>query len=510
MTIRLRAATLLALVLGALGCRCDEKYQPAALSKDAEAIFSRAELEGPGGSLVVDLEQLRVLGFLRTTEAQTGGAVTDLLMFLLPGVAAELKDDPAGPVVARSAILVGLMRAWAPWPHVERVGLLAPAPMPGQDLSETLGGITLVVATKDGLEANRELVAGLAAMDRASGAPQFRADGDDTLCTTSTDLPLAICVRAGDGYLALSSPSGVKALLPGEGSPRPALPPPFLARLRVEVPLVGRGTLTVSGDAAVKVAAHVETSDPKGGEQLEKLAQEYLARLDKNRADSRAAITPAYEQTRSALAADAKTPARLKQVSANTTLDELLDPGATYQKLRESIHVARKDGTVDVDLTVPEQTIRRVRDDSSVLTSVVLAGMASTVAVPAIGRYQCKSRQAEVAGVLASIKHAQSSFGAAHEGASAASFEELAGFKPPQKRLYTYCLGANCLECTTKDCAKLAPELNPCVQRVEGLDSESTRSRSACAVGDPSGSGALDVWIVDDAGEVVNLENGCE
>lgn len=495
-------------VLVALGgCKCDSKYQPEKLSSDAAAIFSRADLPGPGGSLVVDFEQLRVLGLIKPSDGKAGAASADLLMYLLPGVATELKDQPMGPLVARAAVLVGILRDWAPWPHAERFGLLVPAPMPGQGLDSLVDGTTVVLAVKGDKNTNQELLRGLAAMDRAGGAPVLKAENGD-LCLSNPALPTAVCLRAGDGFIAVSSAVGLKTLMPGAGSPPPPAAAPALVRLRVEIPLVGKGELEIAGAAAVRVAAKVQAADPQMAAQLEKMANEYLARLDQNRADTRAVMAPALQQTQTALAADAEAPPAMRKVAGQLTLDSLLDSGGAYAQLRQSIHVSRKDADFSVEATFPEPAVRRVRDDSSLLVSVAVVGVFAAVAVPNFTRYQCRSRQAEAKVNLGAINVGERSF-QAENGRAATTFDELA-FKPSEPTAYTYCVAAGCLDCTTPGCPRLEGDDNPCLVRLQALQEEGDAAFFACAVGNPEGgTDHLDVWFLDESGEVVNVVNDC-
>jgi hypothetical protein len=503
MHLRTRLALSAALALAALSCRCDKPYSAEKLSKDADALFSRAEQPGPGGSLVVDLEQWRVLGFLRASEGQAASAVVDTLMFLLPGVAAEMKDDGSGPLVARTTVLVGLLREWAPWPQVLRVGLLVPSPSPDQALPDMLGAITLAAATKGGLEQNRELLQGLAALDRASGSPVFTLDGD-LLCTTAPVIGLPVCLRAGDGFLAIAGPDGARSPLPGEGSPRPAAPAPSLVRLRAEVPLLGKASLTVSGSDAVRIAAAVEVSDPAAAARLETTAKEYLARLDENRVSTRAAVAPAFEQAKAAVASDAAAPAALKGVATRSTLDGLLDPGGHYKQLRDSMRVARKDGAVELELTVPEPTVRRVREDTGLFTSLVLAGVAAGAVVPSLGKYRCRARQGEASATLKQLRLAVETYRASHDDVPR-SFEGL-GFTPPAKSTYTYCIGRTCLGCTAPGCRSFDEAEGPCrfASAEEGL-----ADNALCAIGDPDDDEDADRWI-DDGQDLSNVDDDCE
>ncbi len=503
MPLRNRLAVLAVLGFSALSCRCDKGYQPEKLAKDADALFSRAELPGPGGSLVVDLEQWRALGFLRASEGQAASAVVDTLMFLLPGVAAEMKSDSAGPLVARTTVLVGFLREWAPWPQVLRVGLLVPTPSPGMQVADLLGSITLAAATKGGLETNRELVRGIAALDRASGSPLFTLDGD-LLCTAEPALGIPVCLRAGDGFLVLAGPEGARSPLPGEGSPRPAAPAPYLVRLRAEVPLVAKASLTIAGTDAVRIAATVEASDPDNAARIEATAKEYLARLDDNRAATRAAVAPAFDQAKAAVSSDAAAPAGLKAVATRSTLDELLDPGGHYKKLRDSMRVSRQQAAVELELTVPEATVRRVREDTGLVTSLVLAGVAAGAAVPSLDKYRCRSRQAEASATLKALRNAIELYRKSHDDVPR-SFEGL-GFAPPEQRHYTYCLGRTCLGCTAPGCRSFDEAEGPCrfSSPEEGLADNVT-----CAIGDPDGDEDADRWI-DDGDALSNVDDDCE
>ena len=501
-----RVSIALALLLG--GCRCAPRYQPPPLSPQAAAIFSRADLPGAGGSLVLDFEQARELGLLKPG-GQGFKTFSDLMLYVLPGVATELSDQPAGRLAARSVVLIGLLRDWGTWPHLQRFGLLVPAPLPGESLDGIVGGTTVVLAVRGSQAANAQLLQGIAALDRASGRPLLRSAGGD-LCYAGEFPGGQACVRAGDGYFAVSSPEGLRALLPGKGSPRPPAPPPALVRLRAEVPLMGKAELSLSGTTSVKLAATVTTEDEKLAQTLEKTANEYLARLDQSRARMRTIIAPELKSTKAALARDPEAPAGLKSVTAGMTLDQLLDPAGTYRALRQSIHVARQKERVAVEVTFPEPMVRQLTQGSGALVSVAVAGVLAAVAVPNFLKFQCRAKQAEAKANLRALSGAQQAFEAAH-GHPAATFEEL-GWRPLEPAAYTYCLQGGCLACTKAGCPPVDPHDNPCATKLGSMPPDDA-SHLLCALGDPAGANdphAYDVWFTFVGEPPINIQNGCD
>ncbi len=499
-----RRLSLLALVLA--GCSClgprTEK-----LSADAEAILSRAHQPGPGGSLVIDLEEARALGLIKPGDANVASVVADMAMYLLPGAAAELKDQPAGALAARTAVLLALARDWADWPKVLRIGLLIPAPLPGEEVEAVVGGTTLVLAVKASKVQNEELLAGIAALDRAGGEPMLRQGDDGLWCLAEKTTALPICLGTGDGYLALAGPEALRSLFPGAGSPRPASPAPALIRIRAEVPLVGTGTLALSGRKDLRVDVDLDLIDPKMAETLEKLSKDAIARLDQNRTETRTVIAPALEQTQKALAADAKAPDSLKGLAAKATLDSLLDPRGTFRSFRDSLQQKREGSRFTASAAFPEKAVRRFIDDTGVITGAAVAGAAALLVLPNVARLQCEAKQAEARNVLAALAKTQS----ARAGNWARTFADLPDFTPPESRQYTYCLGDACLDCTADGCAKVIPDENPCLQqRALAGDEASDAPPMLCAFGDPDRDLSLDVWLFDREEGAVNLQADCD
>src|SRR4051794_9410992 len=78
---------------------------PPPLSPDAAAFFAHADSEEHAGSLVVDFDALRELGFLKPVPPGEHSLWSDLVSYTLPTIAGELKNEPEGQLLARSAVL---------------------------------------------------------------------------------------------------------------------------------------------------------------------------------------------------------------------------------------------------------------------------------------------------------------------------------------------------------------------------------------------------------------------
>ncbi len=427
----MRKTTLVVLAVALGSCRCAPHR---GLSPDAAAIFSRADEPGAGGALVIDLDQARQLGLLKP-----GGngfrTLTDLGLYLLPGIAAEMQGEPLGQLAARSSVLLGILRDWAKWPRVQRFGLLVPAPLPGQPVDALVNGMTLVLAVRGSTAANQELLQGIAALARAGGRlPLKSANGD--LCYTGPALGADVCVQAGDGYFAASSPQGLATLLPGKGTPRPKAHPPALVFLHADIPALGQGTLSVSGTSSVQLAAMVAPADEGLAKTLESTAKDYLAKLDQTRAKTRSTLAPELKATQAALAQDPKAPASLKATAASMTVDRLLDPDGNYGELRKSVLVERKGNRVSLALTVPAKVVRQFVKPSGLMTTVAVGGILAAIAIPNFLKYQARSKQSECQANLRAFFTAEKAYYQEKDSYSA-SISDV-GFEPERGNRYAY------------------------------------------------------------------------
>ncbi len=497
---------LAAAVLAAVALSCSSRYHPQSVSTEAAGLFARADQAGAGGSLVLDFEVMRELGFLNPEQNGDANAAVDMLLYALPGIAAEGKDEAFGQLAARAAVLVALMRDWAVWPRAQRFGLFVAGSAAQPDMQAIMDNALMVLAVKGDLSANSELLKGLAAMDRAGGQPQLKLESGD-LCLAKDELPAQVCIKAGNGYFALGTAQSLKGIAaPASGAALPTAAGP-MAKLKLDMPGMGKGELLIDGHSSLTVSAVVNTADPKMAEQLEKMANEGLKALDESREKTRKVMGPALEQTKQALASDAEAPQVMKAAASRLTLDTLLDPKGEYAALRQSLKVARNGAEVKGELTVPESQLKRFTQGGSMMTAVAVSGIAAAVAIPNFMKYQCRSKQAEAKANLKSAWVAQKAF-FQEKDRYGESFEEI-GFQPEMGNRYTYCMRGQCLPCSHPSCTPPNPMENPCFTMTMTQAASDNGGVFICAAADLDDKGSYDVWTINDLGQPSNRTNGC-
>ncbi len=505
MTCVLRLATLLScflLAACATGQRtgassASGRYHPRAISPEAAAILARADLAGPGASLVIDVEVLRELGFASSDERDHKPAGLDFLLAVLPAAASQL--GPEGEPLVRFAVALGLWREWGDFPLVRRWGLLlrgSPAMGPDQILKTAL-----VVVAVDGSEAaNAEYLRGVASLARASAGVKATARGA-LVCFSFASLPSEVCEAVGPGYLAIGTEAALRSL--GQAAPSASTPTASdaLLRLKVELPPFGQAELTLAGHAGLKLRAELRADSPLAAEKVEQVLRQGLQKLDEAHERTRAVFGPVLEGSQRAVASDAEAPPSLKASTAALTLERLLDRDGHYAAVRKSISISRSGGALTAELGLPEPLIREVTSGSSLLPAVAVAGVLAAIAVPNFIKFQCRSKQSEARANLKALNLAQTAFKV--EKDRFGMFDEI-GFAPDRGTRYSYCIDGKCLACTAAGCAPPGED-NPCKRLGAPPDDGFPRSCAVATLGDK-----LDVWTIDGRGELANVQHGCE
>jgi type IV pilus assembly protein PilA len=486
--------------MAALTVACSKKYAPRPISSEAAAAFARAEVTGMGGSLVIDAEVLRELGFQpRAEETPNGDFLLDLLVRVLPAFAAEMKDDPAAPILARTAVLLGLVREWAIAPHAQRLGIVV-AMNPANPAAFANDSLVLL-AVKEGEEENRALIQGLgAAVRAASGRPLVATENGD-LCVAREavpEVPFQVCLRPGPGFIALGTAEVLATLAepstPGRRESGPAL------RLVVSVPAQGRGELLVEGHGELRVSGTFEPEDPKLAETVEEGAKKLLQMADAQRAKSRLLLAGALKEVQASVAADAEAPDRMKSAVAGATAEQLLDPRGEYAAIRRSVRITRDGKAVRGELTVPEDQVRRfARIDQGMVTTVATVGILSAIAIPGFIKYQCRSKASEARVVLATAREAMEEYRAEH-GAYAGSLQ-LAGYAPASRGRYAVCTRTGCVP-------RGAAAEEACAEALGATAEEKGSAPALCAAGEIDGS--PDVWVIDASGAPAAVRSACQ
>jgi type IV pilus assembly protein PilA len=487
-------------VLSVLTLSCAKREEPRRISAEAAAAFGRAQADGMGGSMVLDLDAFRELGFRPGAgQDQAGGLLVDLGVQSLAAFAAELKDDPSAAVIARSAVLLRLVADWAKAPGVQRVGVLVqldPARLEG-----AADGALVLVAVKEGEAANRELLQGLGASVRAAAGRELVLTEQGNLCVAKDadpDLPFQLCVRPGPGYFALGTVPALATLAAGSTPPPPApREPGALLRFRARMPGVGKVELSVEGRGALRVAGALEADDPAMAEQVERTIQEGLKQLDGEGEKRRAVMAKALVEVQGALGKDAETPAALKGAASGATAEKLLDPRGELAALRSSFRVARSGKSLTAELTVPEAQVRRFSAVDPGMTMVATTGILAAVAIPNFIKYQCRAKAAEGS---VTLKAAWTSMEAyrAEKGKYPAHPDQLdlaAGSH------YPLCMRSGCT-------ASLNPAAAAACEEALADAPGGPKAPALCAAAEVA-DGDLDVWLIEASGAPSHVRIGC-
>lgn len=505
--MRFRLLPLICLLLAVGACQCVERWRPAGMSAEATALFSRTFAEDTGGAFVVDLEGLREAGLLERDRTKTSAAGL-VVQAAVPALAVLAKDEPAaGPLLARTAVAMALVREWDVWPEVLRAGLFVPPFIPGADPRALTRRSVFALAVRGDLARNRELLEGLAAIDRAGGAPFLKTDDGD-LCLAGDGVVEPMCVRAGDGWFALATPEALRTLMPPAGAPTPAEPPPALVRLRMQFPLLGRAEATLAQVEGLRLALEVETRDQKLAREAERILNDWLAKLDATHAEAKAVLEPALGAVQRGLASDEQAPAALKQRSPVVTAEHVLDPTGAWSQVRRSVSVVRDEGRLNAQATLPAPLVDELVRNSNALVTVAATGAIATAAMPRFSLYRCQMRQADATTVLDAVRNAQRAHFQQFESFGA-TFEAI-GWEPPRDTAYTVCMSGECRGCTKADCVQPHPDDNPCLGMTVADFAADGEAPVVCAVGDTDGDPAtLDVWVLNHDGEIFNESTDC-
>jgi hypothetical protein len=479
---------------------------PEPLSPEAAAFFARAESEDNAGSVVLDVDALRALGFLRPAPPGHHSIWSDLIAYTLPTVAGEFRNQPEGPLIARSAVLFALFREWDGWPRVQRAGVILPHM---DDPDAAADRLISLIAVEGGPEKAQTLLSALAAADRAGGTPDLTSV-DGSLCLPPDRQNTRWCVRAGPGYLVVGTPQGL-ADLPQLLKPMPAKPVrPAILRARLNLPSLGKGFLVLEPNDGVRLRAAFAAKGLDVAQLVEQRALDVLGQLEARHEAQQALIAPVLTQTQIGLMKDPQAPASLKAVAQRLSVEGLLDPEGTWAAIRKSIKVERQENLVTAELVIPEAAVRRTAEGGSSFATFAIVGLLSSIAIPAVVKYQCETKQAEATATLATAAAtARETFEAGKPVTNFASF----GFQAPENARYTYCLGEECIPCHAEGCYTPPPEANPCLRLAKSDMAHQKYRFLMCAIADldnQPGEGDLDVWVVTDDGVPKHLQNDCK
>jgi Tfp pilus assembly protein PilE len=510
-------SALAALTLALLTAACGKKEAPAAqpggpaaqaplppLTPPALAAFARAQAEGPGGSLVIDVDGLRdLVGRRADGSAPEGDLLLDFAVELLPTVVAEMKDDPSAPALARAAVLLGLVKQWAYAPEVRRLGVLAQVDPAHPD--QIPDGVLVLAAVKEGEKESRELLQGLAAAIRASSGLDLLKNEQGNFCLAreaAKELPVQVCVAVQPGLFAMGTP---KALASLSAAPAGPVAPPApgtvepLSRLVARMPGMGKVKVTIEGRGPVKVAAGVETEDPAMAQQFEAGIQAGLKALDEQADKRKAVMARALGEVKGSIEKDAEAPPKMKQAVAAATTEKLLDPRGEYDAMRKSIKVVRAEKRVDVELTISEAQVKRYARIDQGMTTVAATGILAAIAIPNFIKYQCRSKSSEgqqkLREALAAMEAKRAARGKYPDRLQQTDYR-------PQPGRYALCTRAGCLPPPN-------PKAEAACRAAMATPPAGPKAPLLCAAGAIGDGGELDVWIADRSGELRNVQSGC-
>jgi hypothetical protein len=495
------------LVLALSGCaHLFPPPAPPPLSPDASAFFDHADAEDNSGSVVVDFDVLRELGFLKPVPAGEHSLGSDLIAYTLPTIAGELKNEPEGQLLARSAVLFALFREWDHWPRVKRAGLI----LPKTDDPEASGDrLVALMAIEGPLETSQIILDSLAAADRAGDKPALtKLEGH--LCLPPDRQKERWCLKAGPGYVAIGTPVGL-GTLPDLLKPVAAhkVMGPTVFRFRMNIPTFGKGYFIAEPGKGVRVRGAFASPREDVAASVEQKVNEILAQLDARHESQRELIEPVLTRTQEGLSKDPQAPPSLQAAASRLTIEGLLDPEGTWATIRKSMVVKRVDKLVTFEAVIPDASIKRAAEGGNAFTAFAAVGLVSSLAIPSLVRYQCEAKQVEVTTTL------EAAAGASHalleHGEKPTTLAAIA-FTAPDDSRYTYCLGDDCVPCKAAGCFVPAPDANPCLRLAHNEEARAKYQFLMCAIGDLDGStepGDLDVWVVTEDGTPKHLQNDC-
>jgi type IV pilus assembly protein PilA len=495
---RLIAAAALAPLL----LSCAKREAPPGITAEAAAAFGRVAVEGFGGSLVLDLDALRLLGF-RPGEGRSAAddLVVDMGVQLLPMIAGEAKDDAESAALARAAVLLRLVAESVKGPEVRRLAVVAQVDPARTE--EAADGALVLLAVKGGAPENRELLQALGASVRAVAGRDLVRTEQGRLCTTpgaTGELPFQVCATAGDGLVALGTPKALDALATPPAQPAAREPGPVL-RVAGRWGNVGTLDLSAEGRGALRIAGSFEPADPANVEPMEKALRAGLDALDIQAEKRRLVMARAVDEVKGAIGKDPEAPAGLKAAAAAATPERVLDPRGEYAALRQSIKVGRAGKALTMELTVPEAQVQRAARLDQGLTTVATIGVLSAIAIPNFLKYQCRAKASEGPATLRSAWNDVNLYRVEH-GRPPDRLSQLGRFQSPEGR-YTLCLRSGCQGPSSPEAAQACAEA--LAERAAG----GAKGMALCAAARLEGAG-LDVWVVDASGQPVNVRAGCE
>ena len=372
------------------------------------------------------------------------------------------------------------------------------------------------LAVDEGSPENPELIAGVAALLRASVAEVNQGKelhmvmrGQD-LCVEGQEVGASVCIRPRKGLMLMGTSTALNAFeaLPPVVAP-PAAPgeAPLLMAMRVDMGAEGRGRLALTGRDAVRLSLNVENAPPASVSRLDSVVKKGLADYDAHQVAVRERVSNGLTDVKRALIQDPAAPASLKQAATPLTVEKVLDEKGYWTQTRQSVQTAATQNAFSLSLTVPAGAVRELSTQlSGGGGALPLVGIMSALALPNFTKFQSRSKQAEVRSNLKAAYTGQRVF-LAEKNRWGRSFKEI-GFAPEPGRRYTYCMGKQCLPCDLAGC-QATPGPSPC----EGLSSVGKTSRegfSICAYANLDSDETWDVWLIDEDGEPRPLSNDLE
>jgi hypothetical protein len=512
--MRLRLMALLAAL--AAGCSTTPPAPPTPpppppLSPEAVAVFARAEAQGPGGALVVNLDAIEQLGLAGKgpTLHQLGGVATAVMAQMSAGEGEEAR------LFARGAVVGSLLRQWARWPNVRRFALIVPSDRVMRQGPEVLTNEMVgALAVDGGSPDNPELLAGLAALLRAS-VQELMGEGAEVrvnlrgqdLCVESRELEVPLCIRPRPGLMLFGTPPALSAFeslppmvavsaTPGEA--------PVLMGLRVDLGTQGRGRLAFTGRDAVRMSLNLEGVTPNHVGTLDALVRKGLTEYDAHQATVRERIAAGLAEVQRSLAQDPNASPSLKQAATGLTVDKVVDENGYWARTRQSLQLSSNQGSFSLALTVPAGAVKDLSEQLSTGGATVpLIGVMSAIAIPNFLKFQGRAQQSEVQANLKAAYVSQKAF-MAEKDRWGRTFEEI-GFSPEKGRKYTYCMGKQCLPCDREGC-KVSPPPSPC-QGLTAVGQSPEDGFSVCGYANLDADETWDVWVVDQDGAPQHLSD---
>jgi type IV pilus assembly protein PilA len=202
------------------------------------------------------------------------------------------------------------------------------------------------------------------------------------------------------------------------------------------------------------------------------------------------------------IAQDPAAPASLKQAATGLSAERVVDEKGYWAQMRQSLQMTSAQDRFSLAVTIPAGAVKEASDQMTTGgTSVALVGIMAAIAIPNFIKFQARAKQSEVTSNLRAAYIAQRAY-SAEKNRLGRTFEEI-GYAPEPGRLYTYCMGKQCLPCDKAGC-KVAPPPSPC-QGLTTLGKSAGDNFSICAYGNLDSDDAWDVWVIDRSGEPENL-----